>query len=309
MSTHSLTASPFHGGELAVQARAGVQESARRVGGSIHATIPAAAQEFLRSQPLAVVATQGADGAVWASLLAGRPGFLSPLDEGTLRIDAAPTPGDPLAANLRAGGQIGLLAIELATRRRMRLNGWAELSPHGGLLVHAEQVYSNCPKYIQIRAWDAETDGAGLTEAPAVHRDDRLTDVQRAWMERADTFFIATTHPTGGADASHRGGMPGFVRAQDDRTLVFPDYAGNTMFNTLGNIQATGRAGLLFVDFERGDTLQVSGVAQIVWDVERATAFPGAERLVELEVRSVVQLDGAVPLRGRLVEYSPHNPR
>ncbi len=116
--------------------------------------------------------------------------------------------------------------------------------------------------------------------APArARRAPGLAEAQRAWIRRADTFFIATSHPEAGADASHRGGMPGFVRVEGDR-LVWPDYAGNAMFNTLGNIALHPRAGLVFPDFEAGATLQLTGRAAVDWDRDRAGSFPGAERLV-----------------------------
>ena len=103
-----------------------------------------------------------------------------------------------------------------------------------------------------------------------MRRSSALDARTRALVAGADTFFIATWHPGGGADASHRGGRPGFVRVLDDRTLEFPDYPGNNMFNTLGNLVGHPRAGLLFVDFERGDLLQLTGRAKIRW--EPATA-------------------------------------
>ncbi|MCC6175679.1 MAG: pyridoxamine 5'-phosphate oxidase family protein [Chloroflexi bacterium] len=313
--------SPYHAGELAVQARAGVQELARRVGASIHPSIPLAAQEFLRDQPMLVVASLDANGRVWASLLAGPPGFAQPLDERTVLITATPAAGDPLSDNLRTGAQVGLLAIEFATRRRMRLNGMAEVlsdetdgRPGTDLSfrVHAQQVYANCPKYIQAREWTAFPDGrAGgdcAGSGPTVSRSRALTGDQQQWIERADTFFIASAHPEGGADASHRGGRPGFVRVQDDGRLLFPDYAGNTMFNTLGNILASPRAALLFVDFEIGATLQLTGRAEVIWDAEQTVELAGAERLVAFDIDEVIEIVGAYPLRSRLVSYSPFNP-
>jgi predicted pyridoxine 5'-phosphate oxidase superfamily flavin-nucleotide-binding protein len=115
----------------------------------------------------------------------------------------------------------------------------------------------------------------------------------------ADTFFVASWHPAGGADASHRGGQPGFVRVPDERTLEFPDYPGNNMFNTLGNLAGHPRAGLLFVDFERGDLLQITGRAEIRWEPETA---------LRVTVEEVLETPGGSPLRFELVEPSPANP-
>ena len=91
--------------------------------------------------------------------------------------------------------------------------------------------------------------------------------------------------------------------------IVIPDYSGNNLFNTLGNIQSTGRAGLLLIDFETGDTLQVTGRARIDWDNTAISRIPGAERLVRLEVEAVVERKHSFPLVGKLIEYSPHNPK
>jgi len=172
--------------------------------------------------------------------------------------------------------------------------------------VEAREAYTNCPKYIQARAPEAVA-GTAAPE-PAAERSPSLGTEQREFVARADTFFIATTHPERGADASHRGGAPGFVRVEGGRRLVWPDYSGNAMFNTLGNLAVDPRAGLLFVDFEKGNTLQVSGSAGIIWDEGRAAEFAGAERVVEFEVKEVVETRGALPLRWRLEEYSPFNP-
>ena len=298
---------PFHAGEQEVQARAGVRAMADRVGNSIHSTIPVAARDFLRAQPFAVAGSVAADGSPWASLLIGAPGFMRAVDERTVRIDAVPSPGDPLGDNLRANPEIGLLAIEPATRRRMRINGLAAASTDH-LEVHTRQVYANCPKYIQARAVEPAADAAPTHRAADLRCGDALTADQQAWIARADTFFIATTHPEGGTDASHRGGNPGFVRVASPRQLIFPDYTGNNMFNTLGNIAATSRAGLLFLDYERGGTLQISGRARVIWDAPRLAEYAGAARLVEIDVDRTIERHDGDPLHWRLMEYSRFNP-
>ena len=294
----------FHSGEIEIQTRAGVQEMARRVGRSIGDSIPEAAQEFLRQQPLAVLGSVDAAGRVWASLLTGEPGFLEALDKQTVRIAAEPLPGDPLRENLRACDDVGMIAIEFATRRRMRLNGKAEWRPDG-LYLYARQVYANCPKYIQAREWQSDVVGASASE---VRHGQQLTGEQRQWVGQADTFFIASHHSEGGADASHRGGNPGFVRVLAPDRLVWPDYTGNRMFQTLGNIATNPNAGLLFLDFERGSTLQITGTARVVWEAERAVEFAGAERLVEFEIEQAMETRGAAGLRWRFLQSSPVNP-
>ena len=281
----------YHPGERLSSRRAGVREMADRIGRSIGSTIPPAAWNFLRSQPLVVVGSVDAGGRVWASLLTGAPGLVQAVDENTVRINARPAAGDPLGDNLAANDAVGLIAIEFATRRRMRLNGKAEVGKDGAITIRAQQVYSNCPKYIQARRWRERPPAADST--PMVRRQSILSQDQQRWIRESDTFFIASHHPESGADASHRGGYPGFVHVLNDHLLVWPDYAGNTMFQTLGNISVNPQAGLLFVDFERGGTLQLTGRARILWDEERAAQFAGAERLVEFDVDEVVEIAGA----------------
>jgi predicted pyridoxine 5'-phosphate oxidase superfamily flavin-nucleotide-binding protein len=305
----------FHEGERAVQARAGVAQMASRVANGIHRAIPPAAAEFLRSQPLAVVGARDGAGRVWASALAGPPGFLRVADETMLVIAARPAPGDPLAARLTGDAEpIGLLVIEPVTRRRMRVNGTARARPDGGgLEVRAEQVYANCPKFIQKR--ERVENGAGAepdraTPVAWTRTRGPLSDGQRRLVRTADTFFIASAHPDAGADVSHRGGNPGFVAVSDDgANLLWPDYSGNAMFNTLGNLLVDPSVGLLFLDWERGATLQITGAAEIVWEGRRVSRFPGAERAVSFRVSEVIAAPaGTLPLRYRLVEYSKFNP-
>ena len=109
-----------------------------------------------------------------------------------------------------------------------------------------------------------------------VHDGLALTAKQQDWIQKADTFFVATAHPFRGADASHRGGQPGFVAVVDAQTLIWPDYSGNMMFNTLGNIVSNPKSGLLFLDFDTGRTLQLTGAAEIVWEPAEVARFAGA---------------------------------
>ena len=288
----------FHSGELEVQSRAGVQFKAARLAAGIQAEIPPPALEFLREQRLAVAATVDAEGRVWVSPLSGEPGFLQAEGDFAIRIPTPRALGDPLAENLRRGGPIGLLILELETRRRMRVNGRAEPQGDGTFLVFTEQVYSNCPKYITRRAAEPRIPA----EPEAARHGQALRTEQRAWIERLDTFFIGSVHPEAGADASHRGGPAGFVKAPDPRRIVFPDFTGNNLFQTLGNLAVSPEVGLLFVDFERGGALLVTGKARIEWVAEAAPGAP--KRLVEVEVEAWIELSGALLHRFRPLDES-----
>lgn len=299
-------ASIYHAGELAVQARASVQAEAVSLGKGIGSIIKPVAQEFLRNQRLAIASTVDSSNQVWASLLTGEPGFVQAVAEQIVQINTLPIFGDPLKENLLLRNDIGILTIDLATRRRLRLNGKAEVQPDGNIYVHTKQVYFNCPKYIQIRHTKINT--ARLPAKQEILRSETLTNKQQRWIAQTDTFFIASFHPQSGADASHRGGYPGFVRSLNASKLIFPDYAGNNMFNTLGNIYENPQAGLLFINFESGSTLQLAGRANIIWDAQRITEFVGGDRLVEFQIDHVLEITNASPLRWQFIEYSPYNP-
>jgi predicted pyridoxine 5'-phosphate oxidase superfamily flavin-nucleotide-binding protein len=282
--------SPFHTGELEMQRRAGAVDQARDVGRIIGRRVPAAAARFLERQRLAVAASLDTGGGAWASLLTGPPGFVSAVDERLLRLGGRPADGDPLVENLRARPELGLLVIDLATRQRMRFNGRGLEAPEGIFLM-VDQVYGNCPRYIQRRSLER---GAPAAPAGPPVVSGALDEGQREWIRRSDTFFIASAHPDGGADASHRGGMPGFVRVSGPARLAFDDYPGNGMFNTLGNLLACPAVGLLFVDFESGDVLQLSGRAEVAADFS-----------VEVAIEAVRETPSGSPLRWRFEEYSP----
>ncbi len=296
----------YHSGELAVQSRAGVQEEAKALGKGIGSLIKPTAKDFLQHQQLAIASTIDASDRVWASLLTGEPGFMQVLAEQIVQINPTPIPGDPLHENLRCRADIGVLAIDLAARRRLRLNGKVEKLRDHSFDLQVKQAYFNCPKYIPARHLESKATEPLVT--PEILHTKTLTPKQQQWIARADTFFIASFHPECGADASHRGGYPGFIRVLNDSQLVFPDYSGNNMFNTLGNIIVNPQSGLLFIDFESGNVLQMTGKAGIVWDAERVSEFAGAERLVEFLVDEVIALTNASALSWRFVEYSPFNP-
>ena len=276
---------PFHEGELEVQRRAGVAANAERVGRIIRREIPDAARAFAAAQRFVILGAADAAGRVWATLLQGEPGFLSTPSEALLRIDARLRPGDPLAESRAREADVGLLVIHPATRRRMRVNGRARPREPHGLEVATREVYSNCQKYIRQRAVELP-DAAG--QPVVIERAGALTPAQAAWLSAADTLFIASRHPRAGADVSHRGGPPGFVRVPSPDRLLIPDYAGNMMFNTLGNLAADPRVGLLLVDFDAGGMLQLTGRATIHWEPAARGDFQGAERLVELSIDEVV---------------------
>ncbi len=296
----------FHEGERAVQARVGVEAESRGLGRGITRSIPPGAEPFLESQRIAILAGVDDAGNVWASLVTGNPGFITAPDAETLRLAAGLPDADPLHDALARDRAVGVLVLDLERRRRLRVNGHVIDARADAIEIRTREVFGNCPKYIQARVPERETP---RRRAGAAARGRALTMRQRLAIERADTLFIASRHADAGADASHRGGRPGFVRVVSERRLHLPDYAGNNMFQTLGNIAADPRVGLLLVDFETGTTLQLTGRARILWAREDYAELSGADRAIEVEIDEVVEIAGAGPLGWRSVEYSPFNPR
>ena len=293
-------ASPFHTGEQHVQERLGVRADiepwARKV---VRTYLPEEHRAFYGQLPFLVGAARDVEGRAWATLLAGAPGFATSPDPHRLAIGTRPVVGDALETSLRPGADLGLLGIELATRRRNRVNGRVAAGGGHGLVLDVDQSFGNCPQYIVEREWEA----APPDVKPRVRRAAHLSDAQQRRIAAADTFFIASGHrgegreAAFGMDASHRGGEPGFVRVADAGHLVFPDYAGNNHFNTIGNLVVEPRVGLLFVDFERGSLLQLTGRARIDWDSPAVGEHSGARRLVHIAVDAVVEIEGALPIR------------
>ncbi len=297
-----MNPSPFHIGEQQVQARLGVRDAiepwARRV---IRPYLTDQHRAFYPQLPFVVAAARDHEGRPWATLLVGAPGFLHAPDDRHLWIEARPLPGDALQTALTAGAEVGLLGIELETRRRNRVNGRISGSSNAGLEFEVGQAFGNCPQYITERWWRPVAIEAATTK---VSRYQQLDDNLRSWIEAADTMFVASgvagsgEHGAAmGMDASHRGGPRGFVHVRDHQHLVFPDYAGNNYFNTIGNLVMDPRIGLLFVDFERGSLLQITGTARLDWDSPAVAEHPGAQRLIKVEIEAVVHLDARLPLR------------
>ncbi len=131
----------------------------------------------------------------------------------------------------------------------------------------------------------------------------------RALIERAAMFFLATADADGWPDCSYKGGVPGFVRVVDARSLEFPSYDGNGMFRSLGNIVVNPKVGLLFVDFDQRTRVRVNGLASVSDDPEALAAFDGAQAVVRVEVERIFPNCPRYIHRMDLVELSDHAPR
>lgn len=297
----------FHPGELAVQQQAGVRAEADRLEGMLApAHLSDGMARFLAARRFAALTARDHDGRLWTSPVVGPAGFLRG-DGDVLHVAATPAPSDPLHP-LAPGQPVGVIAVEFALRRRLRINGRLAATSARGFAIDTEQAFGNCPSYIQQRDLGPGSAVAGPVDPTSPTPDRRtMSDAERALVSGSDTFFLGTAHPTRGADASHKGGRPGFVRLDGDG-LWWPDYAGNNLFNSMGNIAANPEAALLFIDFRTGATVQLSGTAHLEWTEVGAPGDDGhTGRRVRFEPRAVAS-GTTLPLQASRSLPSPHNP-
>lgn len=303
--------SPFHKGEQILQARAGKRETMEKIGRQvIRDYMPEKHRDFFAQLSFIVAGCVDDDGWPWASLIPGHAGFVQSPNARQLNIaqpaiNALTQKYDPLAKALTTVGcAIGLLGIELPTRRRNRVNTTV-VATQAGTALKVDQSFGNCPKYIQqrplINTRKPYALGLNSAQPPAVFTT--LDAAAQHLIQQADTFFVASCLPVNknpineGVDVSHRGGLPGFVRV-DGNTLTIPDYSGNFFFNTLGNFLLNPKAGLVFPDFSTGDLLLLSGTVELLDEAHpEVLAFKGAERAWRLNVIKGVWLKDALPFR------------
>lgn len=309
----SDSSSPFHPGEVAMQNTVGVAEKMEKFGRRvIRDHMPDQHRDFYAQLPFVVLGAVDPAGNAWATLLAGKPGFLHSPDPQTLDFAVTPDPRDPAAAGLGEGAAVGLLGIELHTRRRNRMNGSVHVTTPNRFAVRVEHAFGNCPQYIQLRDWQMIRNPADHAALPEPRELDPASPEVKAMIAAADTFFVASYVDDAAGrhvDASHRGGKTGFVRINPDGSLTIPDFAGNLHFNTLGNLLLNPRAGLVFPDFATGDLLHLTGDSDVVLDSPEIAAFQGAERLWTFRPRRAVLREGALPLRLSLRDdgWSPNS--
>lgn len=295
--------SAFHKGEVALQKRVGSAEHLAKFGERIlRKFMPDQHRKFYETLPMFFIGSEDHAGDVWASVVYGRPGFVQSPTDTALEIMAALPGFDPLHASLQPTQHIGLLGIELPTRRRNRVNGRIAARTADQITFQVEQSFGNCSKYIQPRS--IIKNDVELSPREMVFTEFNANVTERIQLQ--DTFFIASrgvgksatsTESEGGFDLSHRGGPAGFVQIIDESTLVFPDFVGNNFFNTFGNIEVDPQVGLLFVDFEQGHHIYLTGTAEVLWAQDGPLPFEGVERAVRFSLKSGKLVVDASPYR------------
>jgi len=302
----------FHPGELAVQALANEADIAQRNGTVVSKYIIKGALSFIAQQSMTVISSTDENNQIWTSVLLGEPGFIRAQDDQHIIIDRQQIiqqPNDPLWRNIEKNSQVGLVIIELSTRRRLRVNGDINRLASGEYEVTVAQAYPNCPKYIQRRQPNlSKTVFTYNTPMPLFGAE--LTSEQLALITRSDSFFVGSGVAEHHNDASYRGGDPGFVSIVNNRQLLIPDYKGNSMFNTLGNFTSNANAGLVFIDFEHHKLLQLTGKAKVLWDkVDDSNTSGGTKRYWHFDVTKWQETELPPALNWTFFEYSPNNPK
>lgn len=287
MDDHRLP-EPFHAGELRAQQLAGGGPA----GAPIRSQMPEQHRQFFPLLRFLCVGLADDSGWPLATLLHGEPGFVASPDPGRLRVAAVPDGDDPAFSHLGEGSGIGMLGIDLGTRRRNRANGKVAQMDGGGFVVDVEQSFGNCPKYIHVRQLDPVERQRGQVERLGA----ALSEDALAMIAGCETMFVATIGgEAGGLDISHRGGEAGFLRLKGN-VLTVPDYPGNRYFNTLGNLLLEPRASLVIPDFGTGDVLQLQGIAKVLWRGD-GLDDPRAERAWEFSIVRGWLRRAALPLR------------
>ncbi len=301
----------YHSGEIEVQKMAGETQMAQRNEKIIGDAIIRGAINFIEKQPTAILTSVDAQGGIWVSLLVGDFGFVKVADEQTLTFDKSKihsTSADIFYQNIQNNPEVGSLFIELDSRRRYRVNGKIE-STDEQFILRVQEAYPNCPKYIQRRVVSLPEHFQATR--PEMSQGQQLGETEKFWMSQADTFFVGSQSIEGKVDASHRGGNAGFVEVLEGGVLRIPDYQGNSMYNTLGNLVQNPKAGLLFIDFEKGETLQLTGKAELAFgqdseaDLEKST---GTGRFWLFRTEQWMRTRHHHQVAWEFLDYSPFNP-
>lgn len=317
------TQSPFHEGERQLQASAGALEQMDNIGRrAMRPYMPEQHRQFFQQLPFMLLGSTTDEGQLWASILPGKPGFVQSPSPTQLTINTPILTGDPLASAVKQGARLGLLGLEMPTRRRNRVNATVSSVSNHQLELDVEQSFGNCPQYIQTREIQFIRSPDAPVEAPVIETFTELSASLTTFIRQADTFFVASSagqnpqHTANdeqqaqsamGVDVSHRGGMPGFIKVQGN-TLTIPDYAGNNFFNTLGNFAINPKAGILFVDFTSGDVIMLTGEATLLAsDSPLIEGFQGALRGWQFTLTQGITLRAALPFRATFASYSPNS--
>lgn len=296
------------------------------------------ASHMLQRALLLALGTVDEKGRPWATVWGGGTPLAQPVAESVIGIRTmVDNKTDPVVGLLfggkdhrevvkeqGAGRMISALTIDLEKRKRVKLYGrmiagaLGRIGPENDqeaaisvgqaqLVVKIEQSLNNCPKYLNCkRIYSALPEPKLISES--------LTLPQQALnlIAKADTLFISSCDHDKDMDMNIRGGPPGFVRVQSNdgsgTVLVWPEYSGNNLYQTLGNLQSSPKAGLVFPDFETGDVVYVTGDTEVLVGKQASAILPRSNLAVRLSLTGARFVQRGLPFRGESLERSPYNP-
>jgi len=301
----------FHSGEKEIQEKTGQAVIANSNSKLIANTIIKGAIGFIEKQPMVIVSSVDKNEQVWTSILIGEHGFIEVPDSNSLSINLDKIHSDKddiFYKNITEGSPIGMLFIELSTRRRFRINGTTSMDGNR-INISILESYPNCPKYIQQRNIQ-DPDAFQKVEVKKLHGDLLSIDIQN-WISSVDTLFWGSISNEGRLDASHRGGKNGFVEILNNTSIKVPDYHGNSLFNTFGNVAQNKISGVLFIDFQNRKTLQLTGKAELLFDQkseEDLEKTGGTGRFWTFQVKEWISTENHHHANWEFMSNSPFNP-
>jgi ferredoxin-NADP reductase/predicted pyridoxine 5'-phosphate oxidase superfamily flavin-nucleotide-binding protein len=292
---------------------------------------------LLQRAPLLAIGTLDAASRLWTSLWGGHPGFSQPLGGGIIGtrtiVDGV---NDPVVQALVGGVEKGEmvqddtkmfagLTIDLMTRKRVKIfghmiagsvsdvdvefaegterpDGMPEKQDQIQLITKIEQSLGNCPKYLnqyEIRP--------ALVTSKLISKSAELSVAAKDLITKVDMFFLSSSTPED-MDTNHRGGPPGFVRILSATEIVYPEYSGNRLYQSLGNLQMNPKIGITFPDYGTGDVLYITGTAAILVGSDAASLLPGSNLAVKITVDEARYVESGLPFRGTRKDPSPYNP-
>ncbi|KXT07391.1 hypothetical protein AC578_431 [Pseudocercospora eumusae] len=325
---------PWHEGESEMR-------KAMRAPDVDNPTVPTLSPQLsnhLRIAPLIAIGTLDAEGRPWTTLWgSGQKGLSQPLGGSIIGIKT-PVTGkhDPVVEILvgkEANGEVvrqedpgrmvSGLTIDLETRKRTKMYGRMiagalisrddevmgeeEHIVETQLVLKIEQSLGNCPKYLNAKhIVEAKSKPELVSESPQFSQ--QALDL----INKSDLFFVSSSQKDLDMDTNHRGGPAGFLRVASNEAsgavLCWPEYSGNRLYQTLGNLFVNPRAGLCVPDFDTGDMLYLTGSTEILVGQNASNFLPRSNLAVKVTVESARFVSQALPFRGVPGNASPYNP-
>ncbi|KAH6696810.1 hypothetical protein F5X68DRAFT_126266 [Plectosphaerella plurivora] len=322
---------PWHQGELEMHRKL---EVPTQLHNPTYPGLPPSYGSRVTESPILAVGTLDDQGQPWTTLWGGERGFARPIAQGVVGVRTGVDLGDPVLAALfdnkiekdvvarpedpELGRVFAALSIDLESRDRVKLAGRfvagavTETFEEGGgevqMALAVTESLGNCPKYLNKRPVEPRTPKPGTVETGLP-----LSLAALEVVEQADMFFLSTTNGNT-MDTNHRGGSRGFMRVlhHEDGTvdLVYPEFSGNRLYQSLGNLQVNPKVGIAIPNFQTSDILYVTGTAAILVGEDAAKFIARTNIAVKITLSNAIFAPGGLPFRSSAatVEYSPYNP-